>query len=193
MPTQSFGNCHAGQLPLPLTRERPALTYPDRIIGPGRSLSRPSDMAAQEEARVNPRIGREIHGMRPDDRGHHRDGHRFCLFIHAHNVGIKHKIQITDRALSWTEYPALKCSQARRHRPTAVFIVGSSRSGGAYALQWVRREFPATSRPGHFKTRPLQELRLHECAHGRYTKLRRRRKHRTVPSRSSPSSRGRPS
>jgi hypothetical protein len=78
----------------------------------------------------------------------------FCLFLHAHNVGIKHKIQITDRALSWTEYPALKCSQARRHRPTAVFIVGSSRSGGAYALQWVRREFPATSRPGHFKTRP---------------------------------------
>jgi hypothetical protein len=30
--------------------------------------------------------------------------------------------------------------------PTAVFVVGSSRSGGVYALQWVRREFP-----GHFQ------------------------------------------
>jgi Amino acid permease len=71
----------------------------------------------------------------------------FCLFNHAHYAGIKRKIQIADRALSWTEYPAIdNAPKLDASAPTAVFIVGSSRSGGVYALQWVRREFP-----GHFK------------------------------------------
>jgi len=32
------------------------------------------------------------------------------------------------------------------HGHTAVFVVGSSRSGGVYALEWVRREFPGEFR-----------------------------------------------
>jgi amino acid transporter len=71
----------------------------------------------------------------------------FCLFNHAHYAGIRRKIEIADLALSWTEYPALDNPPTLNPRaPTAVFIVGSSRSGGVYALQWVRKEFP-----GHFK------------------------------------------
>jgi hypothetical protein len=71
----------------------------------------------------------------------------FCLLNHAHYAGIKRKISIADAALSWTEYPAVENPpQLDPAAPTAVFVVGSSRSGGVYALQWVRREFP-----GHFK------------------------------------------
>jgi amino acid transporter len=79
----------------------------------------------------------------------------FCLFNHAHYAGIKRKIQIADRALSWTEYPAVNnVPQLDASAPTAVFIVGSSRSGGVYALQWVRREFP-----GHFKNCVFMNVR----------------------------------
>jgi hypothetical protein len=71
----------------------------------------------------------------------------FCLLNHAHYAGIKRKISIADAALSWTEYPAVENPpRLDPAAPTAVFVVGSSRSGGVYALQWVRREFP-----GHFK------------------------------------------
>ena len=71
----------------------------------------------------------------------------FCLLNHAHYASIKHKIRIADAALSWTDYPAVaEPPQLDPAAPTAVFVVGSSRSGGVYALQWVRREFP-----GHFK------------------------------------------
>jgi hypothetical protein len=71
----------------------------------------------------------------------------FCLLNHAHYAGIKRKIEIADAALSWTDYPPNEQSpKLDRAAATAVFVVGSSRSGGVYALQWVRREFP-----GHFK------------------------------------------
>jgi amino acid permease-like protein len=79
----------------------------------------------------------------------------FCLFNHAHYAGIKRKIQIADRALSWTEYPAIdNAPKLDASAPTAVFVVGSSRSGGVYALQWVRREFP-----GHFKNCVFMNVR----------------------------------
>ena len=79
----------------------------------------------------------------------------FCLFNHAHYAGIKRKIQIADQALSWTEYPAVdNAPKLDASAPTAVFIVGSSRSGGVYALQWVRREFP-----GHFKNCVFMNVR----------------------------------
>jgi len=71
----------------------------------------------------------------------------FCLLNHGHYASIKKKIRIADRALSWTAYPGVAHPPQLDHAaPTAVFVVGSSRSGGVYALQWVRREFP-----GHFK------------------------------------------
>jgi K+ transporter len=71
----------------------------------------------------------------------------FCLLNHAHYASIKQKIRIADAALSWTDYPAVaEPPPLDPAAPTAVFVVGSSRSGGVYALQWVRREFP-----GHFK------------------------------------------
>jgi hypothetical protein len=71
----------------------------------------------------------------------------FCLLNQAHYASIKRKIRIADAALSWTDYPAVaEPPQLDPAAPTAVFVVGSSRSGGVYALQWVRREFP-----GHFK------------------------------------------
>jgi amino acid transporter len=71
----------------------------------------------------------------------------FCLLNHGHYASIKRKIRIADAALSWTDYPAVaNPPELDRAAATAVFVVGSSRSGGVYALQWVRREFP-----GHFK------------------------------------------
>ena len=71
----------------------------------------------------------------------------FCLLNHAHYAGIKKKIGIADEALSWTDYPTVADPPViDPAAPTAVFVVGSSRSGGIYALHWVRREFP-----NHFK------------------------------------------
>ena len=67
----------------------------------------------------------------------------FCLLNHGHYLKIKRQLQAADQALSWVEYldvpspPPLDPS-----KPTAVFVVGSSPSGGVYALQWVRRELP---------------------------------------------------
>jgi len=79
----------------------------------------------------------------------------FCLFNHAHYAGIKRKISIADQALSWAEYPAVaNAPKLDASAPTAVFVVGSSRSGGVYALQWVRREFP-----GHFKNCVFMNVR----------------------------------
>ena len=55
----------------------------------------------------------------------------FCLLNHAHYAGIKRKIRIADEALSWTDYPAGRHPpQLDPRAPTAVFVVGSSRSGG---------------------------------------------------------------
>jgi amino acid transporter len=79
----------------------------------------------------------------------------FCLLNHGHYASIKRKIRIADEALSWTEYPVVaNPPQLDRTAPTAVFVVGSSRSGGVYALQWVRRQFP-----GHFKNFVFMNVR----------------------------------
>ena len=70
----------------------------------------------------------------------------FCVLNHSHYLIIRKKIHVADEALSWLEYPALSDPPPLDSRhATAVFVVGSSRSGGVHALQWVRREFP-----GHF-------------------------------------------
>jgi len=71
----------------------------------------------------------------------------FCLLNRGHYTSIKKKIRIADEALSWTDYATVAHPPQLDHAaPTAIFVVGSSRSGGVHALQWVRREFP-----GHFK------------------------------------------
>jgi amino acid transporter len=70
----------------------------------------------------------------------------FCVLNHAHYAHVKRKLRTADEALGWIEYPPVANPpplDPQQH--TAVFVVGSSRSGGIYALQWVRREFP-----GHF-------------------------------------------
>jgi uncharacterized membrane protein SirB2 len=67
----------------------------------------------------------------------------FCLINHAHYLSIRRKINAADEALSWIDYP--ETANPPRLDPaqhTAVFVVGSSRSGGVHALQWVRQEFP---------------------------------------------------
>jgi len=67
----------------------------------------------------------------------------FCLINHAHYLSIRRKINAADEALSWSDYPEVANPPGidpTQH--TAVFMVGSSRSGGVHALQWVRREFP---------------------------------------------------
>ena len=67
----------------------------------------------------------------------------FCLLNHAHYLTIQRKIHAADEAMSWLDYPDVSNPppiDPTQH--TAVFAVGSSRSGGIHALQWVRQEFP---------------------------------------------------
>jgi len=67
----------------------------------------------------------------------------FCLLNHAHYLAIQRKIHAADEALGWLDYPNVPNPppiDPTQH--TAVFAVGSSRSGGVHALQWVRQEFP---------------------------------------------------
>jgi len=67
----------------------------------------------------------------------------FCLLNHAHYLTIRRKIDAADEALSWLDYPEVaNPPQVDSTQHTAVFAVGSSRSGGVHALQWVRQEFP---------------------------------------------------
>jgi len=71
----------------------------------------------------------------------------FCLMNNVHYRYIKTKIQAADQALGWLHpAPVANPPQLDPTKHTAVFVVGSSRSGGVHALQWVRREFP-----GHFQ------------------------------------------
>src|SRR4029077_10096945 len=66
---------------------------------------------------------------------------------HAHYALVRRKIRAADEALGWAAYPDVPdppSLDAGGH--TAVFVVGSSRSGGIYALEWVRREFPGEFR-----------------------------------------------
>jgi amino acid transporter len=67
----------------------------------------------------------------------------FCLINHAHYLTIQRKIHAADEALSWVEYPEVQNPpRIDPNQHTAVFVVGSSRSGGVHALHWVRQEFP---------------------------------------------------
>ena len=66
----------------------------------------------------------------------------FCILNHAHYAKIKRKLRDADERLP-QEYPVTKNAPTIDPKePTAVFVVGSCRSGGIYALDWVRREFP---------------------------------------------------
>jgi amino acid transporter len=78
----------------------------------------------------------------------------FCILNHAHYAKIKRKLEQADQALE-TEHPV--CGEAPKlepKEPTAVFVVGSCRSGGIYALDWVSREFP-----GHFQNFVFMNVR----------------------------------
>jgi hypothetical protein len=71
----------------------------------------------------------------------------FCLINHAHYSLVRRKIRAADEALGWIAYPEVPDPQLLDPEGhTAVFVVGSSRSGGIYALEWVRREFPGEFR-----------------------------------------------
>src|SRR6185437_3662961 len=71
----------------------------------------------------------------------------FCLINHAHYALVRRKIRAADEALGWVAYPEVPDPPSLDpHGHTAVFVVGSSRSGGVYALEWVRREFPGEFR-----------------------------------------------
>jgi len=71
----------------------------------------------------------------------------FCLLNHSHYNAIRTKINAADEVLSWRDYPEVaNPPQLEPAQATAVFAVGSSRSGGFHAYRWVRREFP-----GHFR------------------------------------------
>jgi hypothetical protein len=78
-----------------------------------------------------------------------------CLLNRSHYAHIRRKLQAADEALGWIEYSSVADPpniDAKQH--TAVFIVGSNRSGGIYALQWVLREFP-----GHFRNFVFMNVR----------------------------------
>jgi hypothetical protein len=71
----------------------------------------------------------------------------FCLLNNAHYELVRRKIRAADEALGWIAYPEVPDPPPLDpHGHTGVFVVGSSRSGGVYALEWVRREFPGEFR-----------------------------------------------
>jgi amino acid permease-like protein len=70
----------------------------------------------------------------------------FCILNRTHYQKIRRKLSKADES-SPMEYPRpTPPPLVEPNEPTAVFVVGSSRWGGVYALDWVRREFP-----GHFR------------------------------------------
>jgi hypothetical protein len=70
----------------------------------------------------------------------------FCILNRTHYQKIRRKLSKADESLPM-EYPRPTPPPfVEPNEPTAVFVVGSSRWGGVYALDWVRREFP-----GHFR------------------------------------------
>jgi hypothetical protein len=71
----------------------------------------------------------------------------FCLINHAHYMAVQRKLRAADETL--VQLNGSKTPNPLRldpSQPTAVFVVGSCRWGGVYALDWVQREFP-----DHFK------------------------------------------
>jgi hypothetical protein len=66
----------------------------------------------------------------------------FCILNRAHYQKIRRKLGKADESLP-IEYPRPAPQPVLEpNEPTAVFVVGSCRWGGVYALDWVRREFP---------------------------------------------------
>jgi hypothetical protein len=74
----------------------------------------------------------------------------FCILNHTHYAKIRRKLRAADLALRPEDAPRaappVEAPPLAPAEPTAVFVVGSSRHGGIYALDWVQREFP-----GHFR------------------------------------------
>jgi len=70
----------------------------------------------------------------------------FCLLNRAHYEKIRRKLRKADEALPAEYVTSATPPALEPEEPTAVFVVGSNRWGGVYALDWVRREFP-----GHFR------------------------------------------
>ena len=67
-----------------------------------------------------------------------------CILNRRHYEKIRRKLAMADEALP-IEFPGGTPPLVNPKESTAVFVVGSNRWGGVYALDWVRREFP-----GHF-------------------------------------------
>src|SRR5205807_895799 len=85
----------------------------------------------------------------------------FCLLNHAHYAKIRRKLRAADAALEM-EYPTMANPPAvDAKEPTAVFVVGSCRSGARLGQARV--------------SRPFSQFRFHDRAHGRREVLRRLR------------------
>jgi len=99
-----------------------------------------------------------------------------CLINHGHYLKIKGKIHAADAALSWLEYPdVLSPPGLDPSGHTAVLVVGSSRSGGVHALQWVRTEFP-----GHYRNFVFMNVRTVDSqSYSGGVELERQREHAT--------------
>jgi hypothetical protein len=70
-----------------------------------------------------------------------------CFLIKSHYNQSKQLIAQMDQVYSRTPFgKETQIAEVHDADPTAVFIVGSSRGGGIYALEWARKHFP-----GHFK------------------------------------------
>jgi hypothetical protein len=75
----------------------------------------------------------------------------------AYDALVRRKIRAADEALGWAAYPDVADPPSLDPLGhTAVFVVGSSRSGGVPALEWVRREFP-----GEFRNCIFMDVRTH--------------------------------
>ena len=78
----------------------------------------------------------------------------FCSFNHAHYAKISRKLRAADAALAPEHKAAGAPPELASREPTAVFVVGSCRGGGVYAIDWVTREFP-----GHFRNFVFMNVR----------------------------------
>ncbi len=70
----------------------------------------------------------------------------FCILNRGHYEKIRRRLRKADEALPMEYHSLIAPPVTEPKEPTAVFVVGSNRWGGVYALDWVRREFP-----GHFR------------------------------------------
>ena len=70
----------------------------------------------------------------------------FCILNRGHYEKIQRKLRKADEALPMEYHSLIAPPVTEPKEPTAVFVVGSNRWGGVYALDWVRREFPGHSR-----------------------------------------------